>query len=158
MTETNPTASEFAALLAEVKVAERVCSNAKGSNEEEAAGQRVIAASSAILSARPSDPGVMAAQLRFVAAHSAVDAGARGALEHIAQQLEALAGGVVLSADAAAQIRAALLAVLQHSGGGPEPEDDPDLSPGIGLYAQESERQLRAAYDLLSPGAKPPAT
>jgi hypothetical protein len=60
----------------------------------------------------------------------------------------------VLFADAAAQIRAALFAVLEYSGGGIEPGDDPDLSPGIGLYAQESERQLRAAIKLLG---EPPA-
>ena len=154
---TNPTAGEFAGLQAEVKVAERVCSNARGSKEEEAAGQRVTAASKAILSARPTDPSVMAAQLRFLVAESVVDADARGALEHIAEQLEAMSGGIVLSADAAAQIRAALLAVLEHTGGGVEPKDDPDLSPGIGLYAQESERQLRAAYELLNVGATPPA-
>jgi hypothetical protein len=148
---TNPTAAEFAAMLAEVKVAERACSDARGSKEEESAGQRVIAASNAILAARPTDPGVMAAQLRFLVADSTVDADTRicDALEHIADQLKALAGGVVLSAETAAQIRAALLAVLEHSGGGIEPEDDPDLSPGIGLYAQDSEHQLRAAYRLL---------
>lgn len=154
---TNPTAGEFAGLQAEVKVAERVCSNARGSKEEEAAGQRVTAASKAILSARPTDPSVMAAQLRFLIAESVVDADARGALEHIAEQLQAIAGGLVLSADAAAQIRAALLAVLEQTGGGVEPENDPDLSPGIGLYAQESERQLRAAYELLNVSATPRA-
>jgi hypothetical protein len=90
MTETNPTAAEFARLLAELKLAERACSDARGGNEEEAAGQRVIAASAAILSARPTDPSVMAAQLRFLVADSVVDADARGALEHIAEQLEAL--------------------------------------------------------------------
>jgi hypothetical protein len=95
----------------------------------------------------------MAAQLRFLVAGSAVNADARGALDHIAEQLEALAGGILLSADAVQQIRAALLAVLQHIGGGMEPEDDPDLSPGIGLYAQESERQLRAAIQLLDHAA-----
>jgi hypothetical protein len=68
-----------------------------------------------------------------------------------------MAGVLVLSADAAAQIRAALLAVLHQTGGGVEPEDDPDRSPGMGLYAQESERQLRAAYELLNVGATPPA-
>jgi hypothetical protein len=47
--------------------------------------------------------------------------------------------------------------VLEQTGGGVEPENDPDLSPGIGLYAQESERQLRAAYELLNVGATPPA-
>jgi hypothetical protein len=151
---TNPTAAEFAGLLTELKLAERACSDARGSNEEEAAAQRVTAASAAILSARPTDPSVMAAQLRFLVADSVVDADARGALEHIAEQLEALDGGVVLSADAAAQIRAALLADLEHSGGGIEAGDDPDLSPGIGLYAQESERQLRAAIKLLG---EPPA-
>jgi hypothetical protein len=154
---TKPTTGEFAGLQAEVKVAERVCSNARGRKEEEAAGQRVSGAFKAILSARPTDPSVMAAQLRFLVAESVVDADARGALDHIAEQLEGMAGGVVLSADAAAQIRAALLAQLQHSGGGVAPEDDPDLSPGIGLYAQESERQLRAAYELLNVGATPPA-
>jgi hypothetical protein len=151
---TNPTAAEFAGLLAELKLAERACSNARGSNEEEAAGQRVIAASAAILSARPTDPSVMAVQLRFLVADSVVDADARGALEHIAEQLEALAGGVVLSAEAAAQVRAALLAPLQEGGGGLSPEDDPDLSPGIGPQQQEVERRLRAAYRLLE--AKPP--
>jgi hypothetical protein len=153
---TNPTAAEFAALLAEVKVAERLCSDARGSIEEGAAGQRVIAASDAILSARPTDPGIMAAQLRFLVADPAVRADTRicGALEHIADQLEALAGGVVLSAGAAAQIRTALLAVLQDSGGGIEPEDDPDLSPGIGLYAKDSERQTRAAYRLVDQAAR----
>jgi hypothetical protein len=110
---TNPTAAEFAAMLAEVKVAERACSDARGSNEEEAAGQRVLAASNAILSARPTDPGVMAAQLRFLVADSAVDPDVRGALEHIAEQLEVLAGGVVLTAEAAAQIRATLLALRE---------------------------------------------
>jgi hypothetical protein len=154
MTETNPTAAEFAGLLAELKLAERACSDARGSNEEEAAGQRVIAASAAILSARPTDPSVMAVQLRFLVADSVVDADARGALEHIAEQLEALAGGVVLSAEAAAQVRAALLAPLQEGGGGLSPEDDPDLSPGIGPQQQEVERRLRAAYRLLE--AKPP--
>ena len=66
---TDPTGGEFAGLQAEVKVAEeRVCSNARGSKEEEAAGQRVTAASKSILSARPTDPSVMAAQLRFLVA------------------------------------------------------------------------------------------
>ena len=97
----------------------------------------------------------MAVQLRFLVADSVVDADARGALEHIAEQLEALAGGVVLSAEAAAQVRAALLAPLQEGGGGLSPEDDPDLSPGIGPQQQEVERRLRAAYRLLE--AKPPA-
>jgi hypothetical protein len=87
---TNPTAGELAELQSEVKVAERVCSNARGSKEEKAAGQRVTAASKAILSARTTDPSVMAAQLRFLAAKSVVDADARGALEHIAEQLEAM--------------------------------------------------------------------
>jgi hypothetical protein len=154
---TNLTAAEFAGLQAEANVAERLCSDAKGSIEEEAAGQRVTAASKAILSARPTDPRVMAAQLRFLVGESGVDVDARGALEHMAEQLEAMAGGIVLSADAAAQIRAALLAVLEHTGGGVEPEHDPDLSPGIGLYAQGSERQLRAAYELLNVRAMPPA-
>jgi hypothetical protein len=99
----------------------------------------------------------MAAQLRYLVAESVVDADARGALEHIAEQLEAMAGGLVLSVDAAAQIRATLLAVLEQTGGGVEAKDDPDLSPGIGLYAQESERQLRAAYELLNVGVKPAA-
>jgi hypothetical protein len=153
----NPAAGEFAGLQAEVKVAQRVCSNARGTKEEGAAGQRVTAASKEILSARPTDPGVMAAQLRYLVAESVVDADARGALEHIAEQLEAMAGVLVLSADAAAQIRAALLAVLEQTGGGVEAEDDPDLSPGIGLYAQESERQLRAACELLNVGVKPAA-
>jgi hypothetical protein len=153
MIETNPTAAEFATLLAEVKVAERLCSDARGNIEEAAAGQRVTAASSAILSARPTAPGVMAAQLRFLVAGSAVRADARGALAHIAEQLEAFAGGVLLSAATVQQIRAALLEVLQHSGGGMEPKDDPDLSPGIGPYAQESERQLRAAIKLLDQAA-----
>jgi hypothetical protein len=153
---TNRTAGEFAGLQAEVKVAERVCSNARGTKEEEAVGQRVTAASKAILSARPTDPSVMAAQLRYLVAESVVEADARGALEHIAEQLEAMSGGIVLSADAATQIRAALLAVLEPTGGGVEPKDDPDLSPGVGLYAQESERQLRAAYELLNV-ATPPA-
>ena len=90
MTEINPTAAEFPALLAEAKVAKRLCSDAKGSIEEEAAGERVTAASNAILSARPIDPSVMAAQLRFLVAESVVDADARGALENIAEQLEAM--------------------------------------------------------------------
>jgi hypothetical protein len=153
MIETDPTAAEFAALLAEVKVAERLCSDARGGIEEGAAGQRVNAASSAILSARPTDPGVLAAQLRFLVAGLAVNADARGGLAHIAEQLEAFAGGVLLSADAVQQVRAALLEVLQHSGGGMEPKDDPDLMPGSGLYAQESERQLRAAIQLLHQAA-----
>ena len=75
------------------------------------------------------------------------------ALAHIAEQLEPFGGGVLLSADAVQQIRAALLEVLQHSGSGMDREDDPDLSPGIGLYAQELERQLRAAIQLLDPVA-----
>jgi hypothetical protein len=95
----------------------------------------------------------MAAQLRFLVAGLGVNADARGALEHIAEQLEAFGGGVLLSADAVQQIRAALLEVLQHSGGGMEREDDPDLWPGIGLYPQESERQLRAAIQLLDQAA-----
>jgi hypothetical protein len=39
--------------------------------------------------------------------------------------------------------------VLEDSGGGIGPEDDPDLSPGIGAAAQELERQLRTAHELL---------
>jgi hypothetical protein len=93
MTKTNPTAGEFAGLHAEVKLAERLCSNARGSKEEEAAGHRVTAASKAILSARPTDPSVMAAQLRYLVAESVMDADARGALGYIAEQLEAMAGG-----------------------------------------------------------------
>jgi hypothetical protein len=153
MTATNPTAAEFQAMLAEEKLAERACSDARGSTEEEAAGQRVTAASDAILSARPTDPGVMAAQLRFLVAESAVDANARGALRHIAEQLEALAGGVLLYADAVQQIRAALLFPLQEYGGGVNPEDDPDLSPGIGAQQQEVEHRLRAAIQLLDQAA-----
>jgi hypothetical protein len=54
----------------------------------------------------------------------------------------------VLSADAAARIRGALVTALEDSGGGIGPEDDPDLSPGIGAAAQELERQLRTAHQL----------
>jgi hypothetical protein len=39
--------------------------------------------------------------------------------------------------------------VLEDSGGGIGPEDDPDLSHGIGAAAQELERQLRTAHELL---------
>jgi hypothetical protein len=143
MTETNPTAAEFAALLAEAKVAERLCSDAKGGIEEEAAGQRVTAASNAILSARPTDPSVMAVQLRFLVAGLAVNADARGALEHIADQLEMLAGGVVLSAEAAAQIRAALVGAIEDMG--VLHEDDPEPEPGL----DEDVRPLCDALELL---------
>jgi hypothetical protein len=168
MTKTiNPTAGHWAAMLAERKAAGEAFATVEGFGPAyEKAAERFSRAYEALLNARPSDPSVMAAQLRFLISDSAVGQDARigAALKHVAEQLEALAGGapvepergaVLLSADAAAQVRAALLAVLEHSGGGIESQDDPDLSPGIGLYAQDSERQLRAAIKLLE--AEPPA-
>ena len=39
----------------------------------------------------------------------------RGVLEHVAERLEAMAGGLLLSADAARQVRKALLHALEFS-------------------------------------------
>jgi hypothetical protein len=94
---------------------------------------------------------MMAAQLRWLARRGSLLREDELVLQHIAEQLERLAGpgAVLLSADAAARIRCALVTVLEDSGGGIGPEDDPDLSPGIGAAAQELERQLRTAHQLL---------
>jgi hypothetical protein len=75
--------------------------------------------------------------------------GDRGALEHIAQQLEAIAAGVVLSADATVQIRAALRAALEHTGGDLEFEEEIGLDQGT----RELEAKLREALKCL---ARPP--
>jgi hypothetical protein len=105
----------------------------------------------AIIAARPTELAPMAAQLRWLARRGSLLREDELALQHLAEQLERLAGSgaVVLSADAAARIRCALVTVLEDSGGGIGPEDDPDLSPGIGAAAQVVERQLRNAHELL---------
>jgi hypothetical protein len=59
------------------------------------------------------------------------------------------AGAVLLSAAAAAQIRAALLAALQHHGGDLEEADE----PGLDERTRNLEAQLRAALRLLDQAA-----
>jgi hypothetical protein len=104
----------------------------------------------AIIAARPTELAPMAAQLRWLARRGSLLCEDKLALRHIAEQLERLGGSgvVLLSADAAARIRGTLVTALEYSGGGIGPENDPDLSPG-GAAAQELERQLRTAHQLL---------
>jgi hypothetical protein len=102
---TNSTAAEFAAMLAEVKVAERVCSNSRGR-------RRRPQASVYLAHSKRSSPPALLTPASWVRSSGSWSPNrwwmpdARGAVDHIAQQLEGMAGGVVLSADAAAQIRA----------------------------------------------------
>ena len=105
----------------------------------------------AIIAARPTELAPMAAQLRWLARRGSLLREHELVLQHIAEQLELLAGpgAVLLPADVAARIRYALVTVLEDSGGGIGPKDDPDLSPGIRAAAQELGRQLRTAHQLL---------
>jgi hypothetical protein len=62
---------------------------------------------------------------------------------------------VLLSAAAAAQIRAALLAVFEHTGGDPATDEhEPGLSPAM----RELEAKARAALRLLDQAAPPVRT
>jgi hypothetical protein len=67
MTETNPTAAEFAAMLAEHDAALRAFDDLEDDDEQESRVRaRFATAETAILTARPSDPAVLAAQLRWL--------------------------------------------------------------------------------------------
>jgi hypothetical protein len=70
----------------------------------------------------------------------------RGVLEHVAERLEAMAGGLLLSSDAAAQVREALLHAL-YSAAGELEQYEGDFK----LYdrTREQEAQLRAAILLI---------
>jgi hypothetical protein len=91
MTATNPTAAEFAAMVAELHDAERAGREAMDTKSP--AHARDAEAYSAILNARPSDPAVLAAQIRWLASEQddGDNEGAGTMLEHVAEQLEAIA-------------------------------------------------------------------
>jgi hypothetical protein len=100
---------------------------------------RFLAAFHAVQSARPSDPSGMAAQLRWLVAHSDVAAADRPALEHVAAQLEAMAKSSPAGelADLAPQARA-LADRLQEPG-------NRDLAAAIASRLEELTSTLPAA-------------
>jgi hypothetical protein len=79
------TTKEFLAILAEARAAEAEA-------QADVAEARFMAASAALLDARPTDPAHMAAQLRWLISYFIAEATAVVVLEHIADQLEAMAG------------------------------------------------------------------
>jgi hypothetical protein len=148
------TTEAFNTLLAACKAANAEADAAETAGRDLECGRaraKLRKLAEAIIAARPTELAPMAAQLRWLARRGSLLREDELVLQHIVEQLERLAGpgAVLLSADAAARIRCALVTVLENSGGGIAPEDDPDLSPGIGAAAQELERQLRTAYQLL---------
>jgi hypothetical protein len=110
----NPTPTEFASMLSEHKAAlTALLHETPDALESE---ERCSKAYDALVTARPRDPAVMAMQLRWLL--SEIEVGDcpdyREVLEHIAQRLEALADGLLLSGDAARQVREALLHALDE--------------------------------------------
>jgi hypothetical protein len=89
------TTPEFRALLAEHRAADKALAALEAGGKctgdaYEKARDRFATAHEAVLAARPSDPGDMAAQLRFLADLSSAgeDLRDRAVLEHIAKHLE----------------------------------------------------------------------
>jgi hypothetical protein len=93
MTAINPSADEFAAMLAEEKAAIRAGCDALDHTPEAAqARARFLAANEALLAARPTDPAALAMQLRwFTRELKESDICDLGILEHVAEQLEVMA-------------------------------------------------------------------
>jgi hypothetical protein len=93
MTATATTAAEFEALVAEHAAAVQACRATEGDHAaHEAACERFGAAFRAIRAARPTDPAAMAMQIRFLLEYGGPDDDDRPALNHIAEQLEGMAG------------------------------------------------------------------
>ena len=93
MSETNPTAAEFAAMLADFETADEELSVADG-EAYKAAAARYRRSYDALLAARPTDPAAMAAQLQFLATRTgaADDRRIGRALAHIGYRLQGLVG------------------------------------------------------------------
>jgi hypothetical protein len=110
----NPTATEFAAMLSEHNAA--LSNFLDGTQDTPEAEERCSKAYDALWAARPNDPAVMAMQLRWLLRE--MDVGDypddRRVPEHVAEQLDAIAGVCLLSADAARQVRKALLHALDE--------------------------------------------
>ena len=178
MTTTDPNATEFAKMVAEFD-------DARAS----ASLDRRVSTYSALTDARPTDPAVMAMQIRWIVEVFGMEGA--GGLNHVAEQLEAtvagsvdiadlvaqgklliyrlqearnrdlaaaiteklegLATGVVLSGGDAGQIRTALLAALERSGGDMTEDDEPGLSGDV----RELKAKLREALKLLPPTGIP---
>jgi hypothetical protein len=81
------TAKEFQAILIEARAA------AAELEATDLANARFLAAQAALLEARPTDPAHMAAQLRWLISYFIAEDAAVVVLEHVAAQLEAMAGG-----------------------------------------------------------------
>ena len=135
----NPTATEFVAMLSEHKAA--LSNFLDGTRDAAEAEERCSKAYDALLAARPNDPAVMAMQLRWLLREIEVGdyPDDRGVLEHVAERLEAMAGGLLLSADAARQVRKALLHALD------ELEDYEDARD-IRSQAQTGAELVRRSY------------
>jgi hypothetical protein len=90
----NPTATEFAAMLSEHNAA--LSNFLDGTQDTPEAEERCSKAYDALWAARPNDPAVMAMQLRWLLRE--MDVGDypddRRVLEHVAEQLDAIAGGL----------------------------------------------------------------
>jgi hypothetical protein len=99
-----------------------------------------------LYAARPVEPAALAAQLRGLIPEEQAGGNEKipDVLAHIAEQLEVLARGLP-------EIRAALLAVLQHHGGDLEEDDE----PGLDESTRDLEAQMRGAIKLLDQAAPP---
>jgi hypothetical protein len=104
------TAAELDAMFAEDAAAEAAVAEADGDPDAYAmASERYRETYLAIVSARPTDPGSMARQIRYIAI-DATQAEHR-ALLHIAERLEAMAGAVILPASVVEHVEA----LLEHA-------------------------------------------
>ena len=89
----NPTATEFAAMLSEHNAS--LCNFLDATQDMPEAEERCSKAYDALLAARPNDPAVMAMQLRWLLREMDGDyPDDRRVLEHVAERLEAIAGGL----------------------------------------------------------------
>jgi hypothetical protein len=104
----------------------------------------------ALINARPTDPAVLAAWLRWATEPGLNVTGVEGGVAHVADQLEAMAapGAVTLKPDAVAAIRDALVAAIEFHGGDVDHEPDPGLSEGV----RQLQAQAQTALVLLAEG------
>jgi hypothetical protein len=143
----NPTATEFAAMLSEHKAA--LSDFLDETRDGVEAEERCSRAYDALLAARPSQPAVMAMQLRWLIREIEVGdyPDDRGVLEHVARWLDGLAGVLLLSGDAVAQVREALRYALYRAASEPEEyENRPRLAD---RNREQEARMLRAAILLI---------
>jgi hypothetical protein len=154
----NPTMAQFDDLLSEYRAAHAAFDaiHAETVADEmadayQAAERRYHEANGALSRGRPTDPGEMAEQLRWlIHEHDNIEGmtGTTALLEHIADMLAAAESvpvdwtrSVLLPAEDIVQLRTAFLEALEYTGGSAEHVDEPGLSERV----RQFEATMRAA-------------